>query len=98
MFYFMLNFRKERDDHNASYVGSYGDVESDVKPMSADEMDGQSSLSTTDEGRGSLERRSPLAGGSKKASGGKWRKDKQQIKPHSAQKTDVKDVEEKLMV
>ena len=50
---------------------------------------------TTDEGRGSLDRRSPLAG-PKKAAGGKWRKDKPKHQRHSPRP--VKEIEDKLMV
>lgn len=64
--------------------------------MSEDESELPSN-DTTDEGRGSLERRSPLAGGSKKGCGGKWRKDKQKSKSHSPRPA-VKDIEQKLVV
>ncbi|KAK3734814.1 hypothetical protein QZH41_009693, partial [Actinostola sp. cb2023] len=86
--------QKERDDHNASYIGSYGDVESDPKPMSQDESEVYSN-ETTDEGRGSLGRRSPVAGGSKTGTGGRWRQDKPKSPAQSPRL--VKNVEQKLM-
>ena len=86
--------RQERNDHNASYVGCYGDVESDPQPMNEVESEGPSG-ETTDEGRGSLDRRSPLAG-PKKGCGGKWRKEKPKSLAHSPRP--VQEIENKLMV